>query len=64
MGIYGMGPTTGLPMTPTIVITIALISMALEATTLTSGPRNLGIWVTLPPLCEMARLATEVASSS
>ena len=49
MGIQSMGMTMRLPMTLTISNTMALIAIALVATTLTSGPSTLGIWV-IPPL--------------
>ena len=64
MGIYGMGSTTGLPMTMTITTTMALLATALVATNLTLGPGILGIWLTPELLSELARLAIIVASSS
>ena len=38
LGIYGMGLTTGLPITIIVTMTMPLIAMALAAITLTLGP--------------------------
>ena len=46
MGIHGIGLTTGLLMTPTIVKTMVVIAGALVAMTVTLGRRILGIWIT------------------
>ena len=46
MGIHGIGLTTALLMTPTIVTTMVVIARALVAMTMTLGYRILGIWIT------------------
>ena len=64
MVIHGMGPMMSLPMTKTTTRTMALIATALVATTLTSGPSILFIWVTLELLSKVAMLATVIAFGS
>ena len=64
IGIHGIGPTTGLPMTTAIALTTPLIATALVVISLTLGYNILGIWLTPELLSRMAKLITVVSSSS